>query len=767
MLKSKANWKWSETKESTTIIEQLLSERGLETEEDKQQFLHPKLENIQTPETLNQIEKAKERIFTAMENEEKVMVYGDYDADGVTSTALLMTAFMELGVRADYYIPNRFEEGYGLNEAAIRSFHESGYKVIVTVDNGIANVHEAEIAKALGIDLIITDHHEVQEKLPDAYAIIHPKLSDEYGFKELAGVGVAFQFAHYLLEYYPTELLDFVAIGTVADLVPLQGENRVLTYYGIQALATTMHIGLEALKDSAGISDVITEQDIAFKLGPRINAVGRLQNAMLAVELLLTDDEEVAKEIAAEIEALNTERQQIVTQIVKEAESRVNGTDDVIILYDENWHEGVLGVVASRLVRTFDRPVILLCHKTGTNELKGSARSIPPFNLFENGMAIHHLFTSFGGHSQAAGLTFPFENLTEIKASLNEQIRTQLSKDEMKQEIVITKEVTLEEMTEKLVDQMNDFAPFGMGNREPVFLLKATPTQIRQIGQEQNHLKLQFKAKSHLIDAIGFRFGHLAPLLSEQTDVSLVGTLQINEWNGNKTVQMLVEDIAVNEWQLFDYRGRGQSKFFTPYLTQYEKNTVLGNDIQAMQSFIGQTDANFITYDPNVTLPSKTDILYICDLPKDIEVLESIIQQVQPSSIHISYHVEDSVFFQAMPSRDDFKWLYGYVIKYSPIQLKVDLQQIMRSKKWTREKVIFMLKVFLDLQFITIKEDILYVNEQAEKRALDQSKSYQARLNESKIEQTLYHATYDEIKQWFNPYMNDSEVNEEEVIHEL
>lgn len=767
MLKSKANWKWSETKESTTIIEQLLSERGLETEEDKQQFLHPKLENIQTPETLNQIEKAKERIFTAMENEEKVMVYGDYDADGVTSTALLMTAFMELGVRADYYIPNRFEEGYGLNEAAIRSFHESGYKVIVTVDNGIANVHEAEIAKALGIDLIITDHHEVQEKLPDAYAIIHPKLSDEYGFKELAGVGVAFQFAHYLLEYYPTELLDFVAIGTVADLVPLQGENRVLTYYGIQALATTMHIGLEALKDSAGISDVITEQDIAFKLGPRINAVGRLQNAMLAVELLLTDDEEVAKEIAAEIEALNTERQQIVTQIVKEAESRVNGTDDVIILYDENWHEGVLGVVASRLVRTFDRPVILLCHKTGTNELKGSARSIPPFNLFENGMAIHHLFTSFGGHSQAAGLTFPFENLTEIKASLNEQIRTQLSKDEMKQEIVITKEVTLEEMTEKLVDQMNDFAPFGMGNREPVFLLKATPTQIRQIGQEQNHLKLQFKAKGHLIDAIGFRFGHIAPLLSEQTDVSLVGTLQINEWNGNKTVQMLVEDIAVNEWQLFDYRGRGQSKFFTPYLTQYEKNTVLGNDIQAMQSFIGQTDANFITYDPNVTLPSKTDILYICDLPKDIEVLESIIQQVQPSSIHISYHVEDSVFFQAMPSRDDFKWLYGYVIKYSPIQLKVDLQQIMRSKKWTREKVIFMLKVFLDLQFITIKEDILYVNEQAEKRALDQSKSYQARLNESKIEQTLYHATYDEIKQWFNPYMNDSEVNEEEVIHEL
>ena len=767
MLKSKANWKWNGLSETNSILESLLHERGLQTDEEKERFLHPKLDHIQSPAALVGVEKAKERIFTAMEQEEKVMIYGDYDADGVTSTALLMTALMELGVRCDYYIPNRFDEGYGLNEQALRSFYESGYRVVVTVDNGIADIVEAEVAKQLGIDLIITDHHEVQDQLPNAYAIIHPALSEDYRFKELAGVGVAFQFAHYLLGYFPDELLDFVAIGTIADLVPLYDENRVFAYFGIQALAKTQHIGIQALKDICNITDSVSEKDIGFMLAPRINAVGRLQNAMLAVELLLTDDEEVAKEIADEIEELNKERQEIVNQIVKEAEQRVDPQDGVIILYDANWHEGVLGIVASRLVRTFDRPVIMLRHKTETNDLKGSARSIPPFNLFENGMKIQHLFTNFGGHSQASGMTFPIEHLSDIREAFNEQIREQLTREELRQEIIINQEITIDQMTEKLVEQINDFAPFGMGNKEPVFLLKAIPSQIRQIGQQQNHLKLQFKDKHHLIDAIGFRFGYVAPILSEQTEISIVGTLQINEWNGNKTVQLLMDDIAVDEWQLFDYRGRQQSKFFTPFLTQYEHHMMLGNDVKEMEAVIPSNDVTFITYDSNVSLLEQTDILYIYDLPTDIARLETIIKQVQPSSIHISYQVVDSAYFQAMPSREDFKWLYGYALKYSPIQLKVDLQQIMRSKNWSREKVIFMLKVFLDLQFIAINNDVLHVNKQAGKQALTESNTYQQRLNQSDIEQTLYYATYDEIKQWFHKLVTVPKRNEEEIVHGL
>lgn len=767
MLKSKANWLWSESNEDSSIVEQLFKERGLVTKEEQEEFLHPKLEHVQSPEYLHDINKAKERIYEALENEEKVMVYGDYDADGVTSTALLMTTLMELGVRADYYIPNRFEEGYGLNESAIRSFAEAGYTVLVTVDNGIADVHEASVAKQVGIDLIITDHHEVQDTLPDAYAIIHPKLSDEYMFKELAGVGVAFQFSHYLLEYFPVELLDFVAIGTIADLVPLRGENRVFTYYGLESITNTLNVGIEALKESAGLSDIISAQDIAFKLGPRINAVGRLENAMLAVELLLTDDEESAAEIAEEVETLNRERQQIVQQIAFEAEKRVDKSDDVIILYDENWHEGVLGIVASRLVSKFDRPVIMLAYKKDENVLKGSARSIPGFSLFENGMKLQHLFTSFGGHSQAAGFTFPYENVTEIKRAMNEQIREQLTEEQFKQQIQITKEISLSEMTERLVEQINDFAPFGMGNKEPVFLLKSEPTQVRQIGKQEEHLKLQFKSNDHTVDAIGFRYGSVGALLSEQTDVSIVGTLQVNEWNGNRTVQMLIEDVAVNEWQLFDYRGKQQSKFFTPFIAQYDRNVLLGNDIQKMRAIVDDENAQYITYESDITSLEQTDILYICDLPKDMDVLKEIVQQLQPKSIHISYHVENSAYFQAMPSREDFKWLYGYSLKYSPIQLKVDIGSIMQNKNWSRDKVIFMLKVFLDLKFITIKDNVLYINRDADKQALDQSRTYQQRIQQSKTEQTLYYATYAEIKQWFEPLIQKRENIEEEVIHGL
>src|SRR5699024_332654 len=552
------------------------------------------------------------------------------------------------------------------------------------------------------------DHHEMQESLPDAYAIIHPKLSEQYSFKDLAGVGVAFQFSHYLLEYFPTELLDFVAIGTVADLVPLRGENRILTYFGMGALTNTLNIGIEALKSSAGIIENITEQDIGFKLAPRINAVGRLDNAMLAVELLLTDDEEVAEELAEEIESLNKERQTIVNHIVQEAEQRVDTHDDVIILYDETWHEGVLGIVASRLVSKFDRPVIMLRYKKETNELKGSARSIPAFNLFENGMELGHLFTSFGGHSQAAGLTFPFENFNDVKTAFNSQIRSRLTVEQFKQEIRITKEITLEQMTEGLVDQLSDFAPFGIGNEEPIVLDHDKPTQIRQIGQQQNHLNLRFKTDHQIVDAIGFQFGKVAPLIAVETNISLVGSLQINEWNGNKTVQMLIKDMAINEWQLFDFRGRKQHKFFMPFIQQYERNMILTYNVQEMKGLLGDVDATFITYDSMINEIEQADILYICDLPNDINVLENILQQVNPVSIHISYHVEESAFFNRLPTRDEFKWLYGYALQYGPVQLKVDLPNIIQTKKWTKEKVIFMLKVFLDLEFITISNDILY-----------------------------------------------------------
>lgn len=360
MLESKTKWEFlNEPNESiqlsdySPITAQLLTQRGIMTDETAKQFINPDLAALNSPEALSMIDKAALRVHQAIADQEKILVFGDYDADGVSSTALLLKVLQELNASCDFYIPNRFTEGYGPNEAAFKVAAEQGVKVIITVDTGIAAIHEAEVAKELGIDLIITDHHELQDELPDAYATINPKCSPDYPFQELAGVGVAFKFAERLLGYFPEHLLDFVAIGTIADLVPLVDENRVLAYFGLQKLTTTTNIGLRALKKLCKIEGNVTEENVGFLLGPRINAVGRLQDASLAVELLMTGDAGEATEIAEMIQTINEERQQIVSTIVEEAEQMINfsGEKSVIMVAKEGWNEGVLGIVASRLVQ--------------------------------------------------------------------------------------------------------------------------------------------------------------------------------------------------------------------------------------------------------------------------------------------------------------------------------------------------------------------------------------------------------------------------------
>ncbi|WP_337445694.1 single-stranded-DNA-specific exonuclease RecJ [Ornithinibacillus scapharcae] len=334
MLQSKSNWNFLKLQEHTTLIEdeevklspvikELLIQRGIKTSEEIQKFLSPSLEDLINPEQLASMDIARDRVIRAIQNREKILVFGDYDADGVTSTTILIKALQELGAECDFYIPNRFTEGYGPNEAAFRRAYDDGFQLIITVDTGIASVHEAKVAKEIGLDLIITDHHEPQDELPEALAIIHPKCSPDYSFKELAGAGVAFKFAQALLGYFPEQFLDLVVIGTIADLVPLVGENRILAYYGLRKLSVTRREGLLALKKQCKLEGNVTEEDIGFLIGPRLNAVGRLQDADLAVQLLMSDDREEAEQLAEMVQQLNVERQQIVASIVKEVEEQV------------------------------------------------------------------------------------------------------------------------------------------------------------------------------------------------------------------------------------------------------------------------------------------------------------------------------------------------------------------------------------------------------------------------------------------------------------
>lgn len=774
MLKSKKNWHYAQedvTYTSTVdVLDQYFKQKGLSTKAEKTQFLKPDLSKLQSPILFKDIEKAADRVIKAIETDELIMVYGDYDADGVTSTALMMNILIELGANCDYFVPNRFEHGYGLNEKVLKEFAEQGATVIITVDTGIANVDEVAYANTLGLDVIITDHHEPQELLPEAYAIIHPKLSDECHFKEYAGVGVAFQFARQLVGETPMHLLPLVAIGTVADMVPLIEDNRTLTFHGLKLFKDDMPIGLEYLLKMAQINEdeTITSRDIGFKIGPRLNAVGRLADAQLAVELLLTMDPYIAEKIAGQIEQLNDERKGIVEDIVKTADDMVDANDGVIMLYDETWHEGVLGIAASRLVRKYDRPVIMLTFNEATQELKGSARSILGFSIFDALQKISHLFSKFGGHSQAAGMTFSMDNFLKIKQALNDEIFTQLTADDFKQTIENIKRVDIDILSEKLVYEIQQFAPFGMSNEEPTFHILAKPSSVRAIGQENKHLKIQFKRDKKIIDAIGFQMGHLAALITDTDEIQLVGKLQINEWNGTRTVQLLIDDLKIATLQVFDFRANGYLKHFKPFYDVFNHHLMIGLTDQYMSAFL-ETNENIHTlkYGEELLELVPIDILYVTQLPNNINDLKLILEYYQPKNIHLSYEVIDDAFMNALPQRDDFKWTYAYIHKKQPLHSKVGLNEILKVKKWRKEKLLFMIKVFYELEFIEVKNDYIYINEAVRKQALSASKTYQEYMQQSEIEQKLYYSSSQEIKQWIEGLTHEFEKTKEKVIYGL
>ncbi|AXI09568.1 single-stranded-DNA-specific exonuclease RecJ [Oceanobacillus zhaokaii] len=770
MLQSKANWQFKQLGNNkrlineltgiTPVVGELLVQRGITTAEAANQFLSPDIKNLHNPINITSIEKAAERVKQAISMNEKILVFGDYDADGVSSTTVMLKALEELGADCDYYIPNRFTEGYGPNEAAFREAQKNGYKVIITVDNGIAAVHEASIAKQLGIDLIITDHHEVQTELPDAYAILHPKCSPDYPFDELAGVGVAFKFAEQLLGYFPKHLLDLVAIGTIADMVPLVDENRIFAYYGLHALTITKNPGIRALKAVCKIEGNVTEEDVGFLIGPRLNAVGRLQDADLAVQLLMTDDPILAEEMAAEVQGINVRRQEIVNQIVKEADAMVNGKPDgVIIVAKAGWNEGVLGIVASKLVRKYDRPAIVLTEKQGTGEVKGSARSIPAFDLFKNCMKIRELFTHFGGHSQAAGMTMPAENVALIQENLNEFIHEELTEDDFKQAIEINAMLQLTDVNEVLVDEINRLAPFGMNNPKPVFAIKEIPADARQIGAKKNHLKLLFKEDDVQVEGIGFSMGDLHAYITPHTPLTVVGELGINEWNGNRKAQIVLQDMKIDDWQLYDQRGKKKTELL-PHPN--EVVVVLANEAQPVH-----LNASQITYETDIAELQKIDVLYIYDLPTNEDRLKEIIQKTEPKNIHACFTIENSTYLTAFPTREEFIWFYALVRKRKMIDLKQEMQIIMNAKGWTKERIIFISKVFFELGFVKIENGVVHVNSNPVKKDLSESPSYQERLNQIQIEKDLYYSNYEQLKSWFENCMNRVERPKEEVTNGL
>ena len=528
------------------ILANILVNRNIENID---KFLNPTRHDFHDPFLMPDMEKAIQRLIKAIEDKKKIMIFGDYDADGITSITVLKKFLNERGMEVGTYIPNRLNEGYGLNKEAIKKIFDQGYTLMITVDCGISGIEEIDYANSLGIETIITDHHEPAESLPNAYAVIDAKRKDnKYPFNQLAGVGVVFKVIQALSiklgldEKEYLKYLDIVCVGTISDIVPLVDENRVIAKLGLKLVEVTRNIGLRILIQSIGFKE-INSTAISFGVAPRINACGRMGHQQEALDLFLCDDINKAKEIATRLNAFNQERQAkekaICEQVVEQIEA---GEKDktCIILGHEDWHHGIIGIVSSKVTEMYFKPSILICFEG--DEGKGSGRSIPGFDLHEALMKCSDTIEKFGGHSMAIGITVKKDKFEEFKQEFEEYAKS-CNISEIVPVVQIDEEVNLKDICMEDVRSLKLLEPFGEANKMPIFLFKNLKINSIRALSEGKHLKLNLKSDSYMIDAIGFNMGELANqyLLDDKVDV--VGSLDINSFNGNENMQITIKDI--------------------------------------------------------------------------------------------------------------------------------------------------------------------------------------------------------------------------------
>jgi len=534
----------------------ILINRKINTPEAVDRFLNPKMSDLKDPFTMVGMKKGIERVTKALFNNEKIVIYGDYDVDGITATALLYMVLNKLGGQVDFYLPNRLTEGYGLSKEGIDEAKRKGVSLIITVDTGITAVEEIAYANSIGIDVIVTDHHEPGEGMPNAFTIINPKQAECTYESELSGVGVAFKFAQALYqslnqdEAELKEHLDLVALGTAADIVPLVNENRTLTKFGIRQIARTTKPGLKSLTFVSGLmgKDISTGQ-VVFILAPRINALGRLGDAGQAIRLLSTKDERVAAEIARKLDSENRRRKEIDEKTLHEALNQMDEVVDIdvdkaIVLAGDEWHQGVIGIVASRLVERYHLPTVMISVVNG--EGKGSARSIPGFHLCEALKECEHLLIRYGGHKYAAGLSIKPNNVERFREKFVEVSNRILSDEDIVPKLHIDLEIELSYIDDSFMHTLEQFAPFGPQNMRPVFLTRNCEVTAQPYVVGNNHLKMRVRKGEAEFDVIGFGFGDMARVISSRGClVDIVYVVEYNTYNNVTRKQIRVKDIRL------------------------------------------------------------------------------------------------------------------------------------------------------------------------------------------------------------------------------
>lgn len=532
----------------STVLAKLLIAREVSIDAvDK--YINTTLNDLYDPFLMKDMDKLVDRVLLAKEKGEKVIIYGDYDVDGVTSITIMYSFLKELGLDVSYYLPDRMEEGYGLNKEALDRIKESGYSLVITVDCGISACSEVEYAKSIGLEICVTDHHECSDVLPSAYAVVNPKREDStYPFAMLAGVGVAFKVIAALsiklgleAESY-MKYLDIVTVGTIADIVPLQDENRIITKIGIEKVRNTTNEGLKALIRVAGIKNV-DSTSISFAIAPRINASGRMADATVAVQLLLETSPMKANSLAELLDSQNKERQSVEKKILEEVIDKIEKEKlyerNGLVVSGKGWHQGVIGIVASKIAEKYVKPVILITYEGG--KAKGSGRTPHGISLYDALDKCRDVLVQFGGHELAAGVTLEKDRIEEFSNRFDEAV-CEIKKEELQDIIDIDLEITKEDILKGIIKINEILLPFGQKNSEPVYLYRNIKVNSLCTLKDDKHLKLGLKDNNFYIDAIGFSMGNRRDELRLGDKIDVVGTININEFNGNKQIQILLKD---------------------------------------------------------------------------------------------------------------------------------------------------------------------------------------------------------------------------------
>ncbi|HER4712184.1 single-stranded-DNA-specific exonuclease RecJ [Streptococcus pyogenes] len=706
MIKSKYSWKikdkkpdygffkLAKTKGLTQTAAQLIYDRGIRTEEALDEFLTADLSQLHDPYLLHDMAKAVPRIRQAIEEGERILIYGDYDADGMTSASIVKETLDMMGAEPLVYLPNRFTDGYGPNQSVYKYFIEQeAVSLIITVDNGVAGHEAIRYAQEQEVDVIVTDHHSLPEELPEAFAIIHPEHPDaDYPFKHLAGCGVAFKLATALLESLPTDCLDLVAIGTIADMVSLTGENRVLVKNGLAMLKHTERVGLQELMSLSPIDlEHFNEDAIGFQIAPQLNALGRLDDPNPAIELLTGFDDQEAQAIALMIKKKNEERKALVQDIFDQAMAMVDPQKPVQVLAQAGWHPGVLGIVAGRIMETIGQTVVVLTIDNGF--AKGSARSLEAINIFEALNGKRELFTAFGGHAGAAGMTLPVDNLEALSDFLCQFVIERDLDQTAKNTLTIDERLSLDDLSLDILKSLDKLAPYGMDHQKPVFYVKdIRVSQARTIGQDQSHLKFKVSQGKASFDVLAFGQGSQLQEFRQATGLELAVTLSVNHWNGNTSLQFMLVDARVDGVQLLDLRT---------------KTAKVPEGIPTIEE------------DPNAR------VILINDIPEDFKAWRNQFVHKDFDAIYFKNQMKHPYYLTGFGSREQFAKLYKTIYQFPEFDLRHKLTELSHYLNIEKLLLIKLIQIFEELSFVTIDDGLMTVNPQAQKREISESHIYQ------------------------------------------